>query len=124
MIVNQHFERLLKRHVDAEIAANADGSFTVTVPDVPTGKGWNLTKVAVAFVVPAGYPLAAPDCFWAEPGLALEHGGPPQNTGQNPGPNSPNGWLWFSWHPSTWNANSSNMETYLNVIRRRFADAR
>jgi len=124
MIVDQHFERLRKRHGNAVIVANGDGSFTITVPDVPTGKGWNREKVTVAFVAPAGYPLAAPDCFWTEPGLALEHGGPPQNTGQNPGPNIGNGWLWFSWHPSTWNANHSNMETYLNVIRRRFADAR
>lgn len=103
---------------------NGDGSFTVKVPDVGLGSGWNKGRVTVAFVVPSGYPLASPDCFWTEPDLALEHGGPPQNTGQNPGPGIEPGWLWFSWHPSNWVANDSSLETYLNVIRRRLADPR
>jgi len=122
MIVEQHFDRLKGRFDGATMIPNGDGSFTVTVPDLQIGKGWNRDKVAVAFVVPAGYPLASPDCFWTEPGLALDHGGVPQNTGQNPGPNVEHGWLWFSWHPNNWNANDSNLGTYLNVIRRRFAE--
>lgn len=104
------------------MAPNGDGTFTVKVPGVSVGPGWNRASVTVAFVVPAGYPLASPDCFWTEPGLALEHGGAPQNTGQTPGIGVEAGWLWFSWHPATWAANDSNFETYLNVIRRRFAD--
>lgn len=121
MIAQQHFDRLKARFPAATMAANGDGSFTVTVPKMPTGKGWNRESVDIAFLVPAGYPLASPDCFWTEPGLALDHGGPPQNTGNNAGLNIPQDWLWFSWHPSNWNANGSNLETYLNVIRRRFA---
>lgn len=122
MIAQQHFERLQARFPGATIVANGDGSFTVTVPHVRLGPGWSRDRVAVAFVVPAGYPLASPDCFWTEPDLRLAHGGVPQNTGQNPGPNIQPGWLWFSWHPSNWTANGSNMETYLNVIRRRFSN--
>jgi hypothetical protein len=122
MIVDKHFGQLKQKRDEATITPNGDGSFTVKVPDVAIPAGWNRDKVAVAFVVPAGYPLASPDCFWAEAGLALDHGGVPQNTGQNPGPNVEPGWLWFSWHPSPWIPNDSDMETYLNMIRRRFAE--
>lgn len=124
MIIERHFEELLAKRPGATMLPNGDGSRTVRVPNFKIPGGWNRDRVTVAFVVPSGYPLASPDCFWTEPGLALNHGGVPQNTGQNPGPGIEPGWLWFSWHPSNWNANDSNMETYLNIIRRRFADPR
>jgi hypothetical protein len=124
MIVQRHFEALLEKRPGATLAANDDQSHTITVPDLQIPPGWNRDRVAVAFVAPAAYPIAQPDCFWAEPGLALAHGGVPQNTGQNPGPNIGPGWLWFSWHPSNWDANKSDMETYLKIIRRRFAEPR
>lgn len=124
MIVERHFEELLANRPGATIVANGDGSHTIKVPNLAIPSGWNRDCVAVAFVAPTGYPLASPDCFWTEPGLALSHGGVPLNTGQTPGPGVEVGWLWFSWHPACWNANDSNMETYLNIIRRRFADPR
>ena len=124
MIVERHFEALLANRPGATLIANDDKSLTVTVPELKIPAGWNRDRVAVAFVVPASYPVGSPDCFWTEPGVALAHGGPPQNTGQNPGPNVDPSWLWFSWHPGSWNANDSDMETYLNIIRRRFADPR
>lgn len=122
MIVEEHFTRLKERFRDAAMVSNADGSWTVTVPEVPLKAGWNRTATDVAFLVPAGYPLASPDCFWVAPGLALAHGGPPKNTGFNGAPNVPPDWLWFSWHPSRWDPQQATLETYINVIRQRFAD--
>lgn len=124
MILQRQFETLAARWKGATLSGNGDGSHAITVPDLSLPPGWNRSSVGVAFVVPVGYPLAAPDCFWSEPGLALDHGGPPQNTGHNAGAGIPPGWLWFSWHPGYWDANGSNLETYLNVIRRRFAEVK
>ena len=127
MILEKQFEQLVgSREPKPELISNSDGTHAVKVPGLRIPKGWNRDQVSVAFVVPVGYPLASPDCFWAEPGIALEHGGVPQNTGQNPGPGIEAGWLWFSWHvqPGNWNPNASNLGTYVNIIRRRFADPR
>lgn len=121
MIVERHFDALREQHPGAALTANPDGTWTVRVPQVPLADGWNRDMVEVAFIVPTGYPLASPDCFWAEPGLALASGGPPKNTGMSPAPGSPPNWLWFSWHPGMWDPNGSDLGTYLRLIRRRLA---
>lgn len=124
MIIEQHFGVLQTKHPDATLQQNTDGSQVIIVPNLGLPRGWNRANVSVAFLAPAGYPLASPDCFWTEPELALEHGGIPQNTGQNEAAGIPHGWLWFSWHPSAWDANGSDLGTYLNVIRQRFHELR
>jgi hypothetical protein len=124
MILERQFEALAGQWPGASIDRNEDGSHVVTVPGVRLPVGWNRDTATIRFVIPVGYPLASPDCFWTEPGLALDHGGPPQNTGHNAGPGVPPGWLWFSWHPGYWNANDSSLSTFVNLVRRRFADAR
>jgi hypothetical protein len=122
-IIQRHFEALLGKHQGATLTRNPDGSAAVTVPGIKLPAGWNRLEVTVAFVAPAGYPQAAPDCFWTEPDLALAHGGLPKNTGQNHVTGISPAWLWFSWHPSVWNSNSDNLETYLKVIFQRLKDA-
>ncbi|MER9147175.1 hypothetical protein NKI30_00905 [Mesorhizobium opportunistum] len=123
-ILERHFQDISRKHPNATLELQAGGTAVVSMPAVQLPKGWNRAEVGIKFVVPAGYPQAAPDCFWAEPALALEHGGTPQNTGQQATPGVPSEWLWFSWHPSTWKPNSDNLLTYLNVIRRRLGEAR
>jgi len=123
-IAERHFEALRAKYPAATCAANPDGSAVVIIPDVALPAGWNAPTATVVFVAPAGYPQAAPDCFWTNPGVALVHGGAPQNTGQNHQPGVPPNWLWFSWHPSTWSSNADNFETYLNVIRQRLHQVR
>ncbi|CDX44967.1 conserved hypothetical protein [Mesorhizobium sp. ORS 3359] len=123
-IIERHFEAFVGRYAGVTMEPQAGGTVVVSVPAVALPPGWNRTAVAVKFILPAGYPQAAPDCFWTEPALALEHGGAPQNTGQQAAPGIPPGWLWFSWHPATWQPNSDNMFTYLNVIRRRLGEVR
>jgi hypothetical protein len=121
VIVQRHFETLEADHPNASLAGNQDGTFTVRVPGIPLPPGWNRQTVDIAFVVPTGYPLANPDCFWAEPDLALASGGAPKNTGQSATPGSPPNWLWFSWHPGMWDPNGSDLGTYLRLVRRRLA---
>lgn len=122
-IVDQHFERLKANYPDAELAQHSDGSAIVTVPEVDLPYGWNKQRTTIRFVVPVGYPVARPDCFWADLDLRLKHGGMPGNTGFNNIHNLSQ-YLWFSYHPSIWNPNDDDFITYMNVIRRRLADAR
>ena len=122
-ILQRHFDALWGKHQSATLTRNPDGSAAVVVPGVKLPPGWNRSEVTVAFVAPAGYPQAPPDCFWTEPGLALAHGGLPKNTGQNHVPGITEGWLWFSWHPSLWNSNRDSLETYLKIICQRLKDA-
>ena len=125
MHVERQFESLRSAYPRAALVPNADTSSVIIVPELALPPGWNRTNVGVAFIAPAGYPVAAPDCFWTEPGLMLANGGTPQNTGTNQLPGIPAGWLWFSWHPSRWDANrGDNLMTYLKVIRRRFEEIR
>lgn len=121
MIVERHFEALRARHPAATLADNQDGTWTVHVPGIALPLGWDRQAVEVAFVVPTGYPIASPDCFWAEPGLTLASGGAPKNTGIAAVPGSPPNWVWFSWHPGMWDPNGSDLDTYVRLIGRRLA---
>jgi hypothetical protein len=123
-ILERHIEELQARYPDATVTPVGNGTHVVVLHGMPLPAGWNRPATDVAFVVPAGYPQAAPDCFWVNPGLALSHGGPPQNTGTNAAAGVPGDWLWFSWHPQGWNSNSSDLSTYANVVRRRLVEIR
>lgn len=99
------------------------GLHLVVIPNVPLPKGWSQQGTHVRFVIPNGYPYAAPDCFWADHSLRLAQGQMPQNAqlGQlMPGQPDPNT-LWFSWHvQAAWNAGNCELMTYVKVIRSRF----
>lgn len=103
-----------------------DGSFIVKVPNVGIPDGWNANEADVWFVVPVQYPSARPDCFWTVECLLLQGGRIPQNTGPNPLPGLPPAvrLRWYSWHVSQWSPIGDTLATYLQVIRRRFADPR
>lgn len=101
-----------------------DGTTLVTIPDVPLPTGWSHSAATVSFVVPTGYPVAKPDCFYADVGLRLAHGAMPQSSQLNhlPGTNEPR--LWFSWHVALWNPTTDSLLTYVRVIQRRLAEVR
>jgi hypothetical protein len=101
-----------------------DGSFVVKVPRVRIPSGWNANEADIWFVVPVQYPSARPDCFWTVESLLLEGGRIPQNTGSNPLPGhvQPIPLRWYSWHVQQWSPIGDTLATYLQVIRRRFAD--
>jgi hypothetical protein len=116
--IEQQFEVLGTVEPGATLQKLPDGSYLVTVP-LPLPEGWSKTTTQVRFIAPVGYPLSRPDCFWADNDLRLKNGQTPKNTSGNPIPHVGGGYLWFSWHVSSWNPNSDNLLTYLYVIKRR-----
>jgi hypothetical protein len=103
-----------------------DGSFVIKVPKVVIPSGWSANEADIWFVVPVQYPSARPDCFWTLESLLLQGGRIPQNTGANPLP-VPTATVplrWYSWHVTQWSPIGDTLTTYLQVIRRRFADLR
>lgn len=105
-----------------------DGSVLITLPQVALPEGWNQPVTAVYFAAPVNYPLANPDCFWADPGLRLSGGALPANTNLTPLPD-PGGLatephLWFSWHVHSWTPGRDTLLSYARVIERRFQERR
>ncbi len=124
-LVDAQFQALNQAHTGATCQPLGDGSFLVVVPSVPVPEGWTARETTVRFVVPVGYPMARPDCFWADESLTLRDGRVPQNTGGNPLPIAPpTPQRWYSWHLTNWSPNSDTLSTYLKVIRNRFAELR
>ena len=105
----------------ARAVALPGGITLVTVPDMPLPAGWSQPTTTVSFIVPVGYPMARPDCFFADPSLRLATGGMPMNTGQQALPGTAQMQLWFSWHLASWNPSTDTLLTYLRVIRDRLA---
>lgn len=122
--VEQQFECLKVQFGTASIQSLPNGTFLVTIPDVALPAGWNNASTMVKFVVPVGYPLAKPDCFWVDASLRLANGASPQNTGPNPIPGSPGPQLWFSWHVGPWSPSRDTLLTYVRVIQNRFKELR
>jgi Prokaryotic E2 family E len=115
-----HLTRLRSEFPAVAVTRLVDGSAAVKIPELrlPTGK-WTSDKTSVYFVIPVGYPMARPDCFWTEWSLRLAGGGMPKNTGGQVPPFSQEQLLWFSWHLSSWNPNRDDLVTYINTIKTR-----
>ncbi len=92
----------------------------VSIPNFPLPRGWNKPSTSIHFLVPAGYPYAQPDCFWADEDLRLEGGQMPTNTALQPveGVGST---LWFSWHIGRpWKAGRDTLAAWATVVANRF----
>jgi hypothetical protein len=122
--VEQQFECLKVQFGVATIQGLPSGAHLVTIPELALPAGWNSTSTTVKFLIPVGYPLAKPDCFWVDPTLRLATGATPQNTGPNPIPEVPGQCLWFSWHVGTWSPSRDTLLTYVRVIQNRFKEPR
>lgn len=121
--VEQQFEQLKTAHPNSTMVSLPDGAFLITISGFELPPGWNKSKTDIIFIAPVGYPLAKPDCFWTDLDLRLANGGLPQNSQQNPIPNCTDQRWWFSWHLGAWNANTDDLSTYFNVIKRRMHEA-
>jgi Prokaryotic E2 family E len=98
-----------------------DGTTLIIISDVVLPLGWNQLSTRVQFIVPLGYPMARPDCFWADSSLRLESGVDPQASNLAPPvPGTNENARWFSWHVSNWNPATDTLKTYLHVICNRF----
>ncbi|MDB6055487.1 MAG: hypothetical protein JWN25_3010 [Verrucomicrobiales bacterium] len=123
-LLEAQLSELRADHEGVVCTAVGDGSFVVKVAKVDVPVGWTANQIDVWFVVPVQYPSARPDCFWTEASLLLTGELIPQNTGGNvlPGSLSTPPLRWYSWHVTQWSALGDTLTTYLQVIRRRFAD--
>jgi hypothetical protein len=109
---------------NADVRPLPGGASLITIPVVKLPSGWSKEVTTIRFIAPVGYPIAAPDCFWADADLRLEGGGEPQaSNGQAiPEVNEPG--RWFSWHVQNWNPNLNNLVTYAKIIEQRLREVR
>jgi hypothetical protein len=121
--LQEYVSELRQVYPAATISSLLEGTSLVTVASVPLPHGWSAPTTDVSFVVPTGFPMARPDCFWASAGLRLASGAMPRNSGVNAAPGSAEPRLWFSWHAAVWNPSSDTLLTYVRIIQRRFAEA-
>lgn len=105
-------------------AALSTKAMLVTVPDEPLPPGWSLKATSVKFLVPVAYPMARPDCFWADTNLRLANRALPQASRVQQIPGTAQTALWFSWHVQHWDPNRDTLCTFLQVIRTRLKDAK
>lgn len=117
----QQFRRVCP---EAVMTLLPDGTTLVTVTNVALPEGWTHKTTMVNFIVPTGYPIAKPDCFYVDAWIRLAGGGMPQNSGLNALPGTGESRLWFSWHVSAWNPTCDSLLTYFRVIQRRLAEVR
>ena len=109
-------ERLQQAYPGSTARGLPDGTVLVTVPSIPIPGGWNQSQTAVSFLVPVGYPVAKPDCFYADAGLRLANGNLPMNAATQQVPHTSETRIWFSWHLATWHPTRDSLQTYVGVI--------
>ena len=122
-IIEEQFTNTKEHYIDSTIQCLPDGSSLIQIPNVDLPNGWNQSKTTIWFVIPLGYPVAKPDCFWTDRELRLNNGLMPMNTALNPMPNGANE-LWFSWHATKWNPNTDNLLTYIHMSETRLRELR
>jgi Prokaryotic E2 family E len=114
------FEVLKARHPSAKLTEFGSGAALVTL-DLNLPEGWSPSKVVLHFLMPNGYPVAAPDGFWVVPTLQVA-GKQPRSTeinGTIPEANIPA--QRFSWHfdDGHWSPNKDNLLTWLRSCQER-----
>ncbi|WP_457389271.1 E2/UBC family protein [Roseateles sp. P5_E1] len=119
----EQFAQLKERFPEAQMDPLPSGAALVTIPAFPIPPGWSQSSTTVRFIVPVGYPGPRLDCFWAESGLRLTNGNPPQSS-NDPYfiPETTQSGLWFSWHTenNAWNPAKNTLSTWAGMITNRF----
>lgn len=122
-IPEQQFVSVAERYPGSELRPMDDGARIAVIDNVVLRPGlWNKPSTKIGFVVPVGYPMARPDCFWADGDLRLANGGMPKNAQFNAQYFFAD-WLWFSYHPVQWDTSRDTLITYVRLIKQRLADA-
>jgi hypothetical protein len=124
-ILEKQAAQLRLRFNDMDIVALGSGTSLVTLPAVSLPSGWSKPVSTLRFLVPAGYPFAALDCFWADDDLRLANGQLPQSAGcGNVIPEAGIAGLWFSWHlAGPWNPNRDTLSSWVNSMIDRMRQA-
>jgi hypothetical protein len=120
----EQVKRLQDNYQHVEIHEVSGGARWILVSPIELPRGWNQPSTSIVFVAPAGYPMAQPDCFWADGALRLVSGAMPASSGLNNGYGGPDQRLWFSYHPSSWNPNTDDLVRYVNIICKRLNEPR
>lgn len=120
-IAELQLDTLQQSYPGSRLERLSDGTLLVSIPDVRLPPGWNQDSTTVRFLVPVGYPVAQPDCFWADSSLRLANNAMPASSGVQQIPQTGLTQLWFSWHVATWNPGRDSLITYARVIRDRLA---
>lgn len=122
--LEDQFVEVQRAYPDAGMTSAPDGAYLISIPAMALPAGWSKSATGMCFVVPTGYPYAAPDCFWTDGDLKLASGQPPQNAQiGNVNPAQPDATLlWFSWHLNAglWKPSVSTLMTFIKVIKNRF----
>jgi hypothetical protein len=118
--VLKQLEEVQKHYPGATSVDLGNATFRIDVPNYELPAGWSKERVTIWTLLPGGYPVAQPDCFWTDRDLRLKDGRTPQNTGLQQLPGTGEQVLWFSWHLQVWNPNEHSILTWLRVIRKRF----
>ena len=122
-LLEAQLSELRKHFPDAEVAPLPDGTALVTLPAIPLGAGWNQEQTTAWFLVPVGYPVSRPDCFFADGALRPSGERMPMNTGFQPLPGTADNKLWFSWHLQAWNPSQDGLLAFARVVRDRLGRA-
>ena len=123
-VVDGQLAELRRLYHGAEAVMRPDGTVLIRVPAVSVPAGWNKAASSFTFIVPVGYPVARPDCFWADADLRLAGGAMPANAGVQAIPGTTESALWFSWHVNSWDPARDTLVTYVRVMRERLARVR
>lgn len=120
-VLENQLQQLQVRYAAVEVERLGSGTHLITIGNVPLAQGWSQPATKVRFLVPAAYPFAALDCFWADNDLRLIGGGLPQNSGaDNIPPETAAPGLWFSWHlVHPWNPNRDTLSSWMNTVNDR-----
>jgi Prokaryotic E2 family E len=124
-ITQRQFLRVQERHPGATLTELPSGAALFTLPNVRLPAGWSHPETTIRFIVPAGYPGPAPDCFWSDTALRVNGGALPQATQpSNVIPEANITAQWYSWHvtnaANNWNPNRDDLMTYLSIVLDRF----
>lgn len=117
-------EQLQARFPEARTDALEDGGLLLTIPELPLPDGWNRTSAEICFALSPAYPVAKPDCFFADEHLRLANGSMPANARIQPHPLTKQSALWFSYHGVTWKADRDTYLSFVRMIQRRLAEVR
>lgn len=122
-VLDEQIVSLQQLYPESTAVPLTDGTTVIRIPGVILPVGWNRAATEVRFVVPVGFPMARPDCFWADTDLRLATGAMPQNSGMTPVTGTQDVRLWFSWHLLGWNPLTDTVLTYARVIMDRLRRA-
>lgn len=120
-VLDLQLQQLHDRYAVVEMTRLGSGTHLISVGGVPLPAGWTKRSSSVRFLVPAAYPFAALDCFWADNDLRLAGERLPQNAAaDNIPPETSAPGLWFSWHlAQPWNPNRDTLSSWMNTINDR-----